>query len=206
MDLLAALGASGYGLAILENESYADFYIDGDPLPPAMMGMDDQDSIMYVSSYTKLMGCGLRLGYAAVPESIWDMLEARRPSHLAAMMVYEYLHNHKDEHIEKVRQSMKVRRDDLLEALTNNFPASCSWTEPTGGMMLWVKLPDGADTWAALDKAVDANIKYNPGGVFRADREFNNHLRLTYSHNTPEEIHKGIGKLAEVFVDHHGGS
>ena len=43
-----------YGIPIFENESYADFHIDGDPLPPAMMGMDDQDGVMYVSAYTKL--------------------------------------------------------------------------------------------------------------------------------------------------------
>jgi 2-aminoadipate transaminase len=66
-------------------------------------------------------------------------------------------------------------------------------------MMLWVQLPEGADTWKALDHAVDADVKYNPGGVFRADRGCNNYLRLTYSHNTPEEIHEGIKTLAEVF-------
>ena len=65
--------------------------------------------------------------------------------------------------------------------------------------MVWVQLPHGADTWKALDHAVDADVKYNPGGVFRAGRDCNNYLRLTYSHNTPEEIHEGIGKLAEVF-------
>ena len=65
--------------------------------------------------------------------------------------------------------------------------------------MVWVKLPEGADTWKALDAAVDANVKYNPGGVFRAGRDCNNYLRLTYSHNTPDEIREGIATLSEVF-------
>ena len=52
-----------YGIPILENESYADFRIDGDPLPPAIYGMDGDDGVMYVSAYTKLLGCGLRLGF-----------------------------------------------------------------------------------------------------------------------------------------------
>ena len=51
-------------------------------------------------------------------------------------------------------------------------------------MMGWVKMPEGADTWAALDAAVEAGVKYNPGGIYRAPRDRNNHLRLTFSHNT----------------------
>jgi 2-aminoadipate transaminase len=66
-------------------------------------------------------------------------------------------------------------------------------------MMIWVHLPDGADTLAALPKAVEADVKYNPGPVFRARRDGNNYLRLTYSHNTPDEIRQGIGILADVF-------
>ena len=188
-----------YGIPIVENESYADFRIDGDPLPPAMLGMDDSSSVIYVSSYTKLLGCGIRLGYGVAPQDVVEKLEPRRPSNLASMTFYEYLSRHKEEHIEKVRQTLEAKRDALLESLDKHFPASCSWTKPTGGMMVWVKLPEGADTWKALDAAVDANVKYNPGGVFRAGRDCNNFLRLTYSHNTPDEIREGIATLSEVF-------
>ena len=51
-----------WGVPILENESYADFRIDGDPLPPALAGLSDGGDVMYVSSFTKLLGCGLRVG------------------------------------------------------------------------------------------------------------------------------------------------
>ena len=66
-------------------------------------------------------------------------------------------------------------------------------------MMIWIRLPEGADTWAALDRAVEADVKYNPGPVFRADRDRGNYLRLTYSHNSPEEIREGVAILADVF-------
>jgi 2-aminoadipate transaminase len=192
-----------YGIPIFENESYADFWIDGDPLPPAMYGMDDQNSVMYASSFTKLLGCGLRLGFAVFPEPMREGLAAfnfgSRPSHLTAMAVNEYLRSHGDEHIEKVRLALRAKRDAMLSALGENFPPACSWTHPEGGMMVWVTLPEGADAWAALDKAVEAGVKYNPGGMFRATRDGNNHLRLTYSHNTPDEIHEGVAILADVF-------
>ena len=192
-----------YEIPIVENESYADFHIDGEPLPPAMMGLHDQDLTIYVGAYTKLLGCGLRLGYGVVPIQVRDKLADMKfgvsPSHLAVMTVHEYLRYHKNEHVERVSMSLRAKRDAMLAALDEYFPTNCSWNRPTGGMMVWVRLPEGADTWATLEKAVEADVKYNPGPVFRADQAGNNYLRLTYSHNTPEEIRDGIAILADVF-------
>ena len=192
-----------YGAPIVENESYADFRIDGDPLPPAMMGMDDQESVIYVSAYTKLLGCGLRLGYAAVPPPVMEALRRIRmgtaPSHLSAMAVHEYLSEHGDEYLRQLRASLAAKRDAMLAALGETFPPECEWSRPSGGMMVWVRLPEGADTWPALDAAVEAGVKYNPGPLFRAQRDRPNYLRLTYSHNSPEEIRDGVAILADVF-------
>ena len=192
-----------YGVPIFENESYADFRIDGDPLPPAMMAMDDEDSVMYVSAYTKLLGCGLRLGFAVVPPPVRETLARIRfggsPSHLAAMLAHEYLADHRQDHVEETRQALMAKRDAMLAALGESFGPECSWSRPGGGMMIWVRLPEGADTWAALDKAVQAGVKYNPGPTYRAPRDRSNYLRLAYSHNSPEEIREGVGILADVF-------
>ena len=194
-----------YGIPIVENDSYADFRIDGPPLPPAMAGMDDEESVIYVSAYTKLIGCGLRLGYAVVPEEVRETLArlgfGTSPSHLAAMAVHGYLSQHRDRYVERVAASLKLKRDAMLAALGEHFGPGCEWSTPHGGMMVWVKLPEGADTWAALDRAVEANVKYNPGPLFRAKRDGRNYLRLTYSHNTPDEIGEGIAILARVFSD-----
>ena len=192
-----------YGVPIFENESYADFYIDGDPLPPAMMGMDDQDSVMYVSAYTKLLGCGLRLGYGVVPEPVQDILRKLRfgvsPSHLTAMAVYGFLSEYADECIPSVAESLKNKRETMLAALGEHFPPSCKWSHPNGGMMLWGELPEGADTWNALDAAIEAGVKYNPGSMYRVDGQGRNKMRLTFSYHNPDKIREGIAILAGVF-------
>ena len=201
--------AQRYNVPVLENESYADFRIDGDPLPTAFSGISDQGDVMYVSSFTKLLGCGLRVGFGVMPPGVGQALQQvnggvpprRGVSHLATMMVYEYLREHEAEHIETVRSALQVRRDAMLDALQENFPSFCEWTHPQGGMLVFVRLPEGADTWATLRKATERDVKYNPGGVFRADRGRNNYLRLTYSHNSPEEIREGIARLAELFSE-----
>lgn len=192
-----------YQVPILENESYADFRIDGPAIPHTLMGIDDQDSVMYVSAYTKLIGCGLRLGYAVVPKPIIAKLAevdfGPSPSHLATMTVHDYLKNHMNDHIARVRDSLTTKRTAMLEALEEHFPSSCRWNRPNGGMMVWVCLPDGGDTWSVLHKALAVGVSYNPGPVFRADRSGANYLRLTYSHNSPCEIRDGIALLSDVF-------
>ena len=190
-----------YGIPILENESYADFRIDGDPLPPALYGMDDSDGVMYVSAYTKLLGCGLRLGFGVVPDAVKEASGrlGAAPSHLASMAVYEYLRQNGDEYIEAVARSLGAKRDAMLAALGEHFPPSCEWSNPNGGMMLWGKLPEGANTWDALEAATAAGVKYNPGAVYRADRSPHNYMRLTYSYHNPAEIAEGIEILAGVF-------
>ena len=199
--------AQSHNVPVLENESYADFRIDGDPLPTAFSGLSDQGDVIYVSSFTKLLGCGLRVGFGVLPPGVRDALPQvnaenlprRGVSHLATMMVYEYMREHEAQHIQSVRDALVVRRDAMLDALQENFPSFCEWTHPQGGMLVFVRLPEGADTWATLAKATERDVKYNPGGVFRADRDRNNYLRLTYSHNSPEEIREGVARLAELF-------
>ena len=195
--------AQKYNVPIFENESYADFRIDGDPLPTPMYELDDQDSVTYISAYTKFLGCGLRIGYSVVPDIVKEELEKIRfgssPSQLATMAAYRFLNKHGYDHGLEVEKSLLQKRDAMLTALKENFPDTCEWTEPNGGMMLWMKLPEGADSWNILKTAADRGVKYNPGGLFRANRDRNNYLRLTYSYNSPEEIHEGIKLLADVF-------
>ena len=106
---------------------------------------------------------------------------------------------HKTQYVSNVEKSLQLKRDAMLQSLGEYFPPSCSWSEPNGGMMIWVNLPEGTDTWNALDRAVERGVKYNPGPIFRSDREARNQLRLTFSHNSPEEIKEGIAILADVF-------
>lgn len=192
-----------YGVPIVENESYADFRIDGPLLPPALMGLHPEDGVIYLSGFTKLLGCGLRIGFGAFPEAARESLQrvgfGVSPSHMTSMAVHEYLKDNRDDYVSNVANSLKGKRDALIRALGEYFPPSCEWTEPNGGMMVWVQLPEGSNTWDALEKAVERGVKYNPGPVFRADRSGNNRLRLTYSHNSPKEIEEGIAILADVF-------
>ena len=163
--------AQSHDIPILENESYADFRIDGDPLATAFSGLSDRGDVFYVSSFTKLLGCGLRVGFGVLPPGVREALPQvdagnlprRGVSHLATMMVYEYMREHESEHIENVRNALLVRRDAMLSALEENFPSFCEWTHPQGGMLVFVRLPEGADTWGGPRQSHRTRRQVQPG-------------------------------------------
>ena len=192
-----------YNIPIIENESYADFLIDGEKLPPAMIGMDGGDNVFYISAYTKLLGCALRLGFTMFPEEARETLSrvgfGTSPSHLTSMVVNEYLRENKNRYVQSVAKSLENKRDAMLRSLETYFPSTCKWSAPSGGMIIWVELPKGCNTWDVYDKALARGVSYNPGQIFRADRAGENFLRLTYTHNSTEEITEGISILSEVF-------
>lgn len=192
-----------YQIPIIENESYADFRIDGPNLPPTLMSLDTAGTVIYVSAYTKLLGCGLRLGYAVLPANMQNVLSrfdsGNSPSQLASILVYEFLKNYRNEHVVSTADSLKIKRDTMLKALEKYFPKTCSWSKPNGGMMIWLKLPSNANTWTALPHAIKNSVEYNPGPQFHAGKSGKNFLRLTYSYNSADEIQEGIKILSEVF-------
>ena len=192
-----------YQIPIIENESYADFRIDGPNLPPTLMSLDTAGTVIYVSAYTKLLGCGLRLGYAVLPSNMQNVLSrfdsGNSPSQLASILVYEFLKNYRNEHVASTADSLKIKRDTMLKALEKYFPKTCSWSKPNGGMMIWLKLPSNANTWTALPHAIKNSVEYNPGPQFHAGKSGKNFLRLTYSYNSADEIQEGIKILSEVF-------
>ena len=190
-----------YDIPIIENESYADFRIDGPELPHSIKSLDTDDLVIYVSSFTKLLGCSLRVGFMIAPKQVLELLEVRRPSHLAVVTVYEYLSEHYESHVTRVAEMLKARRDSMADALANYLPEA-DFTLPHGGMMMWIKMPEKINSWALLDEAVENDVKYNPGGVFRVQRDQNQFFRLTYSHNTPEEITTGIASLSQMLKKH----
>ena len=86
----------------------------------------------------------------------------------------------------------------MLDALAVDFPEGVTWTRPTGGFYVWVRLPDHLDARAMLAKAITARVAYVPGGAFYADGQGASCLRLSYCFPPPERIREGVRRLAGV--------
>lgn len=191
-----------YGVPILEDDVYADLCIEGD-LPDAIRSKDESGRTLYVGSFSKIVGPGVRLGYAVLPESVLGRVLALKldgaPNLLASLAVREYMASHMDEHIQNINSSIAIKRDAMLSALGEHFPPSCTWSRPEGSLYTWLKLPEGVDVTAFQEEAESKGIRYISGNAFSGSGEGENCLRLCYGYNSPDEIRDGIALLSDVF-------
>jgi 2-aminoadipate transaminase len=208
--------ANKYGIPIVEDDPYGQLRYEGEHLPPLVV-LDrenvPQDSgyalgnVIYLSTFSKTLAPGLRLGWiVAPPEVIARLVQLKQGADLhtstfAQIVAYEVAReNFLDEHVRRLRIVYRERRDVMLDALAQYFPAEITWTHPKGGLFLWVRLSKGMDANELLQEALKQNVAFVPGDSFFASdgqgQEGSRYLRLNFSHARPEEIREGIRRLS----------
>jgi 2-aminoadipate transaminase len=100
-----------------------------------------------------------------------------------------------------LRANYRERRDAMMRALRKYFPKSATWTQPEGGMFLWVTLPKQINAGELLPAALKRGVAYVPGAEFHLNGEGLNTLRLNFTNTRPERIDAGIKKLGKLFKD-----
>jgi 2-aminoadipate transaminase len=113
------------------------------------------------------------------------------------MIAYELLRSgFLESHKSAIVQTYRERRDAMVDALSHSFPRGTRWTQPEGGMFLWVELPQSIDAADLLRRAMEQRVAFVPGGGFHVDRSGHNTMRLNFSNSTPDQITEGIVRLA----------
>ena len=199
--------AREYDFLIVEDSPYAELRYSGEPIPP-IKHFDDEGRVLYLGTFSKILAPGFRLGWiAAHPHFIRKIEIAKQAvdlcaNTLAQVIAWKYVENgYLDEHIPKIIEFYKPRRDAMLEALEEFMPEGVRWTKPDGGMFIWVTLPEGIDTKLMAEKAIRKGVAYVPGEAFFAHRDVKNTMRLNFTYVPEEVIREGVKRLAEVIEE-----
>lgn len=192
-----------YGVPIFEDECYADLIFEGE-YENAIRSMDDTNRVLHIGSFSKTLGPGTRLGYVVAPWEVMSRLLSRKNDAgtgvMDQMIVADYFNNHYDEHILDLRAALQRKCDVLSSALRESFGPSVDFAVPTGGMYLWVKLPEGVDSRDLEGPALRDGIAFNPGPDWSADPDAAaGYIRLCFALPSEAEIREGVEKLADVF-------
>ena len=187
---------------ILEDDCYVDLRFDGEDVT-SIHSLDDSGLVMYVASFSKIIAPGMRLGYITAAPEVLDRVIGIKSgggaNQFTALAVHRYSTEKLEDHIGDVLPILRGKRDAMLAAMGENFGSEASWSSPEGGLYLWLEMAEDADMVALREKALDADVGYNPGPLFAPDGvSGRNRARLCFGYNTPEEIHEGITRLAEV--------
>jgi 2-aminoadipate transaminase len=211
--------ADKYGIPLIEDDPYGQLRYEGEHLPPLVL-LDRENlrrdngyklgNVIYLSTFSKTLAPGLRLGWIVAPEEVISKLVQLKQgadlhtSTFIQMVAYEVARdNFLDEHVKTIRRVYSERRDLMLSALEDQFPSEVTWTHPHGGLFLWVTMPEGTDCQVLLRDAVRENVAFVPGDCFYTeDKAGLRHMRLNFSNATPQQITEGVRRLAGVVKAH----
>lgn len=189
-------------ILVLEDNPYGLLYFE-EPVPDALRA-SDEDGVIYMGSFSKILAPGFRIGYVLAPPAIRDKLVLAQesallcPSSFTQFMVSAYLeHADWQKQIDTFRGVYHERKDAALSAVRKYLP-NVQTTTPDGGFYLWLTLPEGVDSKAMLPLAVEELVAYTPGTAFFGNGTGHQNLRLCYSFPTPDRITLGVERLAKV--------
>ena len=120
-------------------------------------------------------------------------------STLTQFFVREYFaEGHWREYVRSLAVLYRARRDVMVAALGEHFPAQASWTEPQGGLFIWATLPDYIDTGDLLARALRDDVAFVPGQAAYLDGRGRSSMRLNFSGVDDEEIREGVRRIGNV--------
>ena len=165
----------------------------------------DGTRTIYCGTFSKTLAPGLRIGWACGASDVISRLVILKQAgdlhtstinqaalDLVARSVFS-------SQVDKVREAYAGRRDHILAALKREMSAGVSWTEPEGGMFIWVTLPKHIDGKRLLEASIkSARVAFVPGQAFFPDGSGANTIRLSFSCASPDMIDAGIERLAKL--------
>jgi GntR family transcriptional regulator of abcA and norABC len=187
------------GIPILEDEVYADLWLD-EPPPPALKALDTQGQVLYIGSMSKVCAPGLRIGWLIGPEKIIDRLadikmQTDYGSSSLSQHAVSFLLQHSayEQHLARVRHMLKKRRDWLLTLLQQELSGLAQWNRPSGGFYVWLRPNVPVSIKILFERLLSEGILIHPGNIYQAQEDA---IRLSYVYASEREMAFGIARLA----------
>jgi DNA-binding transcriptional MocR family regulator len=200
--------AAEHGLWLVEDDPYGELRYDGEALAPIGSHPQARDRTITVSSLSKVLAPGLRIGFLRAPEVLLGPLTvAKQAADLHTSTIDQHAARASlqtgdlDEHIGRICDEYRRRRDALLGGLAHALPEGSTFNRPQGGMFVWARLPEGWDATALLRSALRHDVAFVPGAPFYATEPDPRTLRLSFTAHPPAEIVEGLRRLRAAVAE-----
>jgi 2-aminoadipate transaminase len=195
--------AERHGFWIVEDAPYRALRYAGEE--PATLQSLAPGRVLHMSSFSKTLAPGLRLGYLTGPAGVvtklanWAVDTYIGPVFPTQGAVYEFCRRGLlDPHVEGLKQLYRPRLEAVLAALQKHLPQA-TWSRPEGGFFVGVTLPEGCDIAALVARAEGVGVRLADGRGFYVDPELGRRfLRIPFCSVTPAELDEGLARLAPL--------
>jgi 2-aminoadipate transaminase len=191
-------------LLVLEDNPYGLLRYEGEPVPTLRL-LDGGEFVIYLGTFSKILSPGIRLGWAVAPRPVLAKMNIGKQaadlcsSSMTQHFVAAYFESGNWQgYVRSLTEIYRRRRDTMLDALAEHFPAEAEWTHPAGGLFVWATLPEYIDTTDLLARALEENVAFVPGRAAFLDGRGGSSMRLNFSGVDEDDIREGVRRIGKV--------
>lgn len=197
--------ARRFNTFVLEDDAYGELWFETQP-PPSVFALSNGDHGIKVSSFSKIIATGLRMGWIMGPPALVSRIAALRydmgSSPFLGRVIAEMMRNGDlDRHVENLRRTYLKKLERVEDALARYTSEYATYTRPLGGFFLWLLLRPGLNSRDVQLAANERGVVVGQGPQFFADGRATNHVRLAFSYVAMEEIEEGIHRLGDAMAE-----
>ena len=198
--------AEKYDVYVLEDNPYGEIRFAGQHVP-AVKSFDKSGHVLYMSTFSKTLAPGFRLGWLVADKAVVNKLTVLKQSadlhtdNLAQFAVAQFFaDNDVNAHVKEISALYGKRKDLMLEGIKKYFPEGVKYTDPEGGMFLWVEVPGVDDTVELFKECLEHDVAFVPGDPFFAGEVQPGAFRLNYSNMKEDQIEVGLKRLGAALT------
>jgi 2-aminoadipate transaminase len=196
--------AEKYDLLIVEDSPYREIRFRGEP-QRLMYELDTTGRVITLCTFSKILSPGFRVGWViGNPEILEKIALAKQTADLCTSsfvqkIIAGYIERGLlEKNLKKTIALYSERRDFMIRCFRSYMPEKVTWTEPEGGLFLFVTLPPELDADKILRKAIEKNVAFVAGSSFFCNDSGKNTMRINFSYSHPVEIEEGVKRLSAV--------
>jgi DNA-binding transcriptional MocR family regulator len=196
-------------MTLIEDAAYRDLRFEGEALPSllaldiARAGSIEAARTLFCGTLSKTVSPALRVGWICGPRAVIEklvLLKQGADLHVSTvnqMVAHRAVSEGYEQHLGVLRGAYGAKARTILAALERHMPSGVTWSQPQGGMFVWIRLPEGLDGKVMLERALaEERVAFVPGEPFFAEVPAANAIRLSYSLPSEAEIEDGVARLA----------
>ena len=196
--------ANQYDILIVEDSPYRKIRFEGEH-QPMMYQLDNTGQVITLGTFSKIVAPGFRIGWVLAHPAINDKLVTSKQSAdlctptFVQKIAAKYLKSPRFEvNLKYTIDLYRLRRNIMLEGFRQYMPDGVSWTEPEGGLFLFVTLPEYIDAEKLFFRAIEKKVAFVVGHVFFADGSGKNTFRMNFSFVNEAQNREGVKRLADA--------
>ena len=193
--------SSKLGIPVVEDDPYSLTAFSGDKIS-TLKSMDRNGNVLYISSLSKVVASGLRIGWIIGPTSVIERLSDAKQqidfghSSYTQWVANDFLESENFHiHIKKLIKELEKRRDKIIKSLESYLKDQVEYSIPQGGIHIWCKILKNHNETQLLEESIKRGIIYVPGSTLGSKDGF---VRFTFAKEDEDSIDEGIKRFAEA--------